>query len=157
MFFIGGGAIAVVVCGGIISFFAYIAAVGPETSVYTSNRIPSRFLRTIESIGALDKDEKIQFFYSDALTDIRDGFYFVSNKKVVLYSQTTDSPLTKISFKDIMDVDMIRDESFFEDSEITLYLHDGQVHSFPVSSEHDRDKQFLNAIKNQSINASESQ
>lgn len=135
-------------CGGILGFMVYLGAYGPETSVYTGNRIPSRFLRTIDSVGALDDDETIVYFYSDAMTDIRDGFYFVSSKKVAVYSQQTgDEPLTAIPFEEIEDVDLYRNESFFEDSEITVYLKNGRIVSFPVSSEFDRDQQFYEAIQ----------
>jgi hypothetical protein len=116
-------------------------------AIYTGNRIPSEFLRTIESVGALDDDESILYFYSDAMTDIRDGFYFVSDRKVVIYSQATgESPLAAIPFDDIVDVELYRNESFFVDSEITIYLKDGRVLSLPVSSEYDRDQQFFDAI-----------
>jgi hypothetical protein len=134
-------------CCGIMAFFGYVGAVGPDTSVYTANRIPQRFMDTIDDVGALDEDEKILYFYSDAMTDILDGFYFVSDKKVVIYSHSFgDEPLTAIAFDDIVDADLYRDESFFDDSEITLYLKDDQVLSFPVSSDSDRDQQFFDAI-----------
>ena len=91
------------------------------------------------------------------MTDIRDGFYFISDRKVVIYSEGTgDSPLTAIPFDDIIDVALYRNKSFFEDSEITLHLEDGQVLSFPVSSEYHRDQQFFDAIHDRTAKASES-
>lgn len=135
-------------CGGIMALLGYVAAYGPETSVYTGNRIPARYLETIKSVGALDNDETIFYFYSDALTDIRDGFYFVSDKKVVIYiEEAGQSPLTAVPFDQIRDTEIYRNEDFFEDSQITLYLEDGQILSFPVSSEFDRDQQFYDAIR----------
>lgn len=145
---LGAGAVGMLICcGGGIGGLAYLGTYAPDTAVYTGNRIPADFLSTVKSVGALDDDEKILFFYSDAITDIRDGFYFVSDQKVVIYAQQKgDSALNKISFDQIADHDLYRDESFFEDSEITLRLKDGQVLSFPVSSEHDRDQKFFDAI-----------
>ena len=134
-------------CGGCFAFLAYMGSVGPETSVYTGNQVPKRFINTMKSVKALDEEEEIRFFYSDGLTDIRDGFYFVSDKKVVSYQQNAATPLTIVQFGEISDLDLFRDESFFEDSMITLELDDGRVVSFPVSSEHDRDQKFFDAIK----------
>lgn len=145
--------IAVVVVVGCVGVLAYLGIYGPDTAVYTGNRVPSRFLRTIKSVGALDEDETILFFYSDALTDIRDGFYFVSNKKVAIYIRETDTPLTAIPFQDIARAELHRSDSFLEDSQITLYLHNGNVHSLPVSNEHDGDRQFFDAIQQRIGNA----
>ena len=91
------------------------------------------------------------------MTDISAGFYFVSDRKVVIYSQATgDSPLTAIPFDDIIEVKLYRNESFFEDSEIMLYLEDGQVLSFPVSSEYERDQLFFDAIHDRTAKESQS-
>ena len=143
----GFGAVVFLFCGGIFASLLYVGTVGPETSVYTGNRVPERFVNTMESVGALDPDETILFFYSDALTDIRDGFYFVSDKRVVIYFQGTASPLTSLPFDEIVDAEIYRDESFFEDSQILLTTRDGQFHALPVSSEYDRDEKFFEAIE----------
>ena len=143
----GGATFVVMMCGGLCAGLIYFGSITPETSVYTGNRVPQKYLRTMRTVGALDDDESLLFFYSDALTDIRDGFYFVSDKRVVIYSQNAVRPLTSLPFEEITDAELYRDESFFEDSEITLYDVDGQIHSFPVSSEYNRDEQFFNAVK----------
>jgi len=134
-------------CGGGLVGVMYIGTVGPETSVYMGNQVPSRFVDTMKAEGALDDDETLLYFYSDALTDIRDGFYFVSDKKVVVYIQGTgDTPLTKIPFDQIETAELFRNESFVEDSQIILFLKDGSPVSFPVSSEYGRDQKFFDAI-----------
>ena len=143
----GFAALIFLFCGGIFASLLYVGTVGPETSVYTGNRVPDRFVSTMEDVGALDPDETILFFYSDALTDIRDGFYFVSDKRVVIYIQGTASPVTSISFDQITEAEIYRDESFFEDSQILLTTREGQFHAFPVSSEYDRDQKFFEAIE----------
>jgi hypothetical protein len=144
----GCATVVILGCGGLVAAVAYLGTYGPDTSVYTGNRIPARFLRTMEDVGALESGETILYFYSDAMTDIRNGFYFVSDRKVAIYSQTTGgTPLTAVPFDQIAEAELYRDESFLDDSEITLQLHDGQVLSFPVSSEFDRDQQFFDAIQ----------
>ncbi len=147
--FLGLGALlCIVCCGGLIAGLAYIGVEGPETSVYTGNQVPARYVKTMREVGALDPNENIRYFYSDSLVDIRDGFYFISNKKLVIFiDDGRESPLTVIPFDQIESTEIFRNESFFEDSEITVVMKDGEVLAFPVSSEFDRDQQFFDAIE----------
>jgi hypothetical protein len=131
----------------VVGLLTYVGTVGPETSVYSGNQLPTRFQETIEEVGALEEGEKIKYFYSDGFTDIRNGFYFVSDRNVVIYSDQLDPALTVIPFAQIDSVHLSRDESFFLDSEITVMLEDGAVYNFPVSSEYDRDSVFFQEIK----------
>ena len=154
-----GGFVAVTMlgCGGLIALIGYVGAYGPETSVYTGNQVPTRFLRIAREVGALDEGEKILFFYSDALANIRNGFYFVSDRKVVVYTEGAgDSPLTVIPFEDIVDAQLYRNESFFEDSQISIRLANDELISFPVSSEYDRDEAFFQAIQQRAAGKGES-
>ncbi len=138
---------------GLIGWVVYVGTYGPDTSVYTANRVPTRFIETMHDLEVLGEDEELLYFYSDAMTDITDGFYFVSDKKVVVYTTLYgDDPLTAIPFDQIQDVSLDRDESFLLDSEITIDLAAGDVISFPVSSEYDRDEDFYNAIRERSPN-----
>lgn len=144
----GFAVVAVLGCAGILGAIAYLGTYAPETAVYTGNRVPSRFRDVAVEVGALDEDETILFFYSDAVLNVRNGFYFVSDKKVAIYlPEAGDEPLTTIAFDQIVDLDFSPSDSFFFDSEITLYLDDGRVISFPVSSDHGRDWQFFEAIQ----------
>ncbi len=143
----GAGILALVCCGGIVMMLGYVGVAGPETSVYAGNQVPERFLATAREVGVLDPGEKVRFFYSDALVDIRQGFYFVSNKKVVVYTDDGRAePAIVIDFDNIANAEIIRNESFFEDSQITIETKDGQYVAFPVSSEFDRDQLFCDAI-----------
>jgi Bacterial PH domain len=145
---IGVVVLVIMPCFGCIGWVAYIGAVGPETSVYTGNEVPQRFIDTATDVGALEPGEDIRFFYSDAVTDIRNGFYFVSDKRVVIYNDYDSAdPLTIVEFDEIEDVSLSRDTSFVFDSEIYIELDDGTPISFPVSSEKDGDVRFLEAIE----------
>ncbi|MCA9189440.1 MAG: PH domain-containing protein [Pirellulaceae bacterium] len=149
MWVVGGGFLLVVVmCAGFIGFAVYVGANGPETSVYVGNQVPAKFLDVAREVDALDDDETVLYFYSDALTDIRKGFYFVSDKRVVIYRQDgSGAPLTTATFDQIADVELARDTSFLTDSQITLQLKSGAPVAFPVSSEYDRDEDFCEAIR----------
>lgn len=135
-------------CAGVVAWLIYIGAAGPDTAIYTGNQVPSRFVATMKDVGALAEDETILYFYSDAMSDIRDGFYFVSDKKVGIYSETAgQTPLITVDFDEIAELYLDRNESFFIDSQITLELKDGRMVSFPVSSEVDRDERFFESIQ----------
>ncbi|MDI1451594.1 hypothetical protein [Polyangium sp. 6x1] len=135
-------------CGGTVGFVMYVGTVGPDTKVYASNEIPRRFLDQVRSHGLLEPDETIKFFYSDALTDIDDGFYFVSDRKVVVYiEEAGDKPATIVPFAKIADAELHREDSFLTDSIITLTLDDGTTVGFPVSNELGRNEKFFDAIK----------
>ena len=151
----GVGGLVVLGCGGIIAVVVYLGDSIPETSIYTGNQVPAEFTRVMKDAGALQEGEKILYFYSDGMMDIRDGFYFVSDRRVVIYSRLTGiSPLTSIPFDEIIDLDLYRNESFFDDSQITLHLDNGEILSFPVSSEYDRDQDFFDAIRDRADNVS---
>ena len=145
----GTGIVLIVICcGGLLAGLVYVGVIGPETSVYVGNRVPERFLKTAREVGALEEGEQVRFFYSDAITDVRDGFYFVSDQKVVIYMEDgRETPLTAIPFDKIEQLDLFRDESFLNDSEITIETSDGDFFAFPVSSEFDRDEAFFKAIE----------
>ncbi|MEX0655564.1 MAG: hypothetical protein WD534_14755 [Phycisphaeraceae bacterium] len=144
---VGIGAVVFLPCLTCVGWIAYVGAVGPETSVYVGNQTPNRFIDIMHDVGALEADEQLQYFYSDAVTDIRNGFYFVSDRHVVIYMEDAGGdPLTIIPFSEIADVTLSRDESFLIDSQIDLERTDGRWFSFPVSSEHDRDVRFHEAI-----------
>ena len=152
---LGGGLLVVLPCGGCLAWIVYLGVYGPETSVYAGNQVPNRFIRLMKNAGALEDDEEILYFYSDGLSDIRNGFYFVSDKKVAIYAQAAGgSPLRVVRFAEIADLDLYRDQSFFTDSRITLELNDGRPVSFPVSSEAGGDQRFFDAIKSRVDKAS---
>ena len=126
----------------------YLGAKGPNTDVYAGNEVPGRFLDTMRELGALEPDERIDYFYSDAVSDIRDGFCFVSDRRVVTFKGDGGAQaLTSVRFDEIADVQLDREESFWVDSQITLKLTDGQVVAFPLSSEHKGDVRFLETVR----------
>ena len=134
-------------CVSCFSLLIFLDANAPATSVYTGNQVPAEYLGVMNDLGVLDSGERINYFYSDAFMDIREGFYFVSDRKVMVYSdQRGQLPSNVVEFADITDVELDRDESFFVDSTITMKLTDGSIVAFPVSSEVNGDKRFYEAI-----------
>ncbi|MCA9311603.1 MAG: hypothetical protein KDA21_10385 [Phycisphaerales bacterium] len=144
-----GGVLAVIVLGclGLFGLLVVIGMSSPETSVYTGNRVPEAYLDILRDVGDLEADETLLFFYSDGFMNIKDGFYYVSDRKVVVYDDDFSPALTSIPFAQIRSVDLSRDTSFMIDSTIFLELDDGRTISFPVSSEEDGDVRFTSAIE----------
>ena len=150
------GGVFLLVCGGCVLGLVFLGVVSPDTSAYKRGWIPQRFLAAAEEVGGLEKGETVEFFYSDALLDVRDGFSYVSDRKVVVYSPVDTPPLIATPFDAIQDVTLERDKSFLIDSTIILETEDAFI-SFPVSREMNRDVEFYEAIRSRSPNLGQAQ
>ncbi len=135
------GTLGVVLVIGIVVFLG-MASMGPETFVVSGRQLPGRYLDKLKDIELVDDGEKIAFFYSDALMDIQDGLYFVSDKKVVAYCKNWNPPAIIVPLDSVVEISFERDESFFEDSGIWVRTRDNTEFSIPVSSEQGGDKRF---------------
>ncbi|MDA3874436.1 MAG: hypothetical protein PF795_10820, partial [Kiritimatiellae bacterium] len=135
------GMIGVVLLLGVVIFFG-MASMGPEIFVVSGRQLPERYVDQLRDLGVVEDDETIAFFYSDALMDIKDGLYFVSDKKVVAYSKDWNPPAIAVPLDSVVALSFERDESFWEDSTIWIQTEDGTEFSIPVSSEQGGDKKF---------------
>jgi hypothetical protein len=130
-----------------IAALCYVGFRGPDTKVYVGNEVPRRFVATIRELGMLEEKEKLRYFYSSALIDIRDGFCFVSDRKVGIYDPEAESPVVQVAFDEIEKAELESSDSWVLDGAITLSLKEGDLVAFDVSSELGRDKMFLAAIR----------
>lgn len=134
-------------CATVVGAVLYIGATAPETKVYASNEIPDKYRDTINDLRLVDPGEPLIWFYSDSIGDIRDGFSFVSDRKVVVYdADNKASPASVVPFQEIADVRLHRESTWLLDSSITLILKDGRTVGFPVSNELDRDQDVYDTI-----------
>jgi len=131
----------------LLLFLIYLRSQAPGTEVVPGRQIKEKFMTEMRSMDLIEPDENILYFYSDAFHDIKDGFYFFSDQKVVVYSQTFDQPEVRVSYDEIVDIEFNRDESFWSDSYITLILNDESTVWFPVSSENGGDLKYYNTLK----------
>ena len=138
---IAGGAFMVLLFFGL----AYIGMVSPETFVYTKNDVPQKYVKEMRELSLLENSERLQYMYSDALFDIKDGIYALTDKHLIIYCDEWSDPKTIIAFNEIIDLYVEYDDSFINDSYITVEYAELQV-SFPVSSEKGRDKDFFNYL-----------
>lgn len=126
---------------------------GPDTSIYLGRQIPKNFMNEINTLGLLESEEEIKYFYSDGFTDIKSGFYFLTDKNLVIYSDMWETPETVIDYDDITSIEFERNTSFLEDSYIKVKTNYGLEMEFPVSSERDRDTEFFQYIADHSLNS----
>ena len=139
-----GLGVLVAVLGG-IGLMA-VGVLAPDTAVYLEDQVPQKYLNEIRELGLTEEDERVIYFYSDAVWDIKAGMYFVSDQHLVLYSEEWEEPQSIIGFEEITDLDVEYDDSFFVDTYVTVETDSGLEVTFPVSSEKGRDKKFVEHI-----------
>ncbi|MCB9914801.1 MAG: hypothetical protein H6828_06575 [Planctomycetes bacterium] len=140
-----GGSFLVLLAGA-LALLAWIRTVTPSTSVHVGGQVPVEYAQTLRDLGALEPDEELVCFYSDAVLRIEEGCYFVSDRKVGVYHELEAPPLVSVPFEEIAEARLERDVSVLTDSHITLVLRDGSEVWLPVSSEEDGDVRFHRAI-----------
>ena len=141
------GIAGVIIVGAVLSPLVYIGAVGPDTTVVAGAQLPERFTEQIRGLGVLEQGEAIRFFYSDALLDIEDGFCLLTDRKVLIYSNTLEEPSVVIPFDQIADIETEPSDSFFIDTQVTLTLTSGEVVWFPLPTENKRDEEFIRVLE----------
>ena len=140
-----GGIFAIGIMGLVI-----LGSIAPETYVYLGHQVPKKYLKEVRALDLLSEDEKIKYFYTDGLVDIKDGMYFVTDRNLVLYCNYWEEPETIIDFNEITKLEVEYDDSFLNDSMIYVETKSGLEVSFPVSSERGRDKKFVEHIRQKS-------
>jgi hypothetical protein len=128
------GAIVVgLIMAAMLGTCVLLIAQAPDTKVLGGRQIPKRYVEQIQSLGILDPDEQIDYFYSDAMFNIEDGFYLLADRRVVIYSRTFDEPAILVLYEEIEEVDGEFSDDWMQDSYILLTLKDGTGLSFPAS------------------------
>ncbi|MDH4262574.1 MAG: hypothetical protein OEV78_05945 [Spirochaetia bacterium] len=130
----------------IIVVLIIIGALSPGTEVIPGKFLKQRYANFIREKKLIDTNEQIEYWYSDAFLDFRKGFYFITNRNVVLYNSEWDRPSYIIPYALILDIKFKHNPSFFEDSKIIIFLIDNSIVELPVSSDNDGDKKFLEKL-----------
>lgn len=125
-----------------IVFLLVIGFMSPETEVLPGKQVNKKYLNFVLAEGLIDPTEDIEFWYSDGFGDFKAGFYFFTDKKVVIYSKDWEEPAMIIPFSEVADMDLEHEPSSMVDSRINLYLFDDTSVFFPVSSEYGGDRKF---------------
>lgn len=131
----------------VISFFIIVVAIGPDTSVIPGKYLKKEYVEFMKQEKLISPGEQIDYWYSDALVDFKSGFYFLTNKKVVIYSSDFYEPAIIIPYSDIVDIQVNQSLSTYENSEIILILKNGSSAFFPLSIENNMDRLFVQKLK----------
>lgn len=124
-------------------FLIFMAEYSPSTEVVPGQVLKREYMEFMRQEGLISLQEKVDYWYSDAFLDFREGFYCITDEKVVLYSSEWVEPAILIPYSEIADIEYYFSDSIYEDSAIVLFLNDSSVLSFPVSSENSGDKRFV--------------
>jgi hypothetical protein len=132
---------------GLFIWLIVVSANGPGTEVVPGRQLKAKYVEFALNEGLMDPSEQIQFWYSDAFSDFTDGFYFFTDKKVVVYNNSWDEPALLMPFDSIQNISFRPDPSFLEDSQLFLELTDGTYVNFPVSSDKGGDLRFHKRLR----------
>lgn len=141
-------------CGGILAFLMalgvgglmYLGTFSPETYAVKGRQMKSAYKRVIKNLELLEENESIEWFYSDGMTDIRDGMYLLTDRRIILYCQEWEEPLFATYFTNLVGAEMETNNSFFMDGSITIETREGDEWFFPISSERGNDDKFFDYL-----------
>ncbi|MDX5418704.1 MAG: hypothetical protein LPK09_05770 [Hymenobacteraceae bacterium] len=132
---------------GLFIWLIVVSANGPGTEVVPGRQLKAKYVEFALNEGLVEPDEQIQFWYSDAFSDFTDGFYFFTDRKVVVYNNSWEAPAILMPFDSIQNIYFESDPSFLEDSQLLLELKDGTYVDFPVSSDNGGDQRFHKRLR----------
>ena len=138
---------APVIVGCVVAIVLFFRSCNPVTGVIPGAQMPREILSKIQTLGFLEENEKIKFFYSDASFDIEEKFYLFTDRKVVGYSQEYEQPAIIIPFQKIENIDADFSESpLLERTKIILTLSDNTLVWFPLPPVEGEDRRFYEAL-----------
>jgi len=123
-----------------------------EGTIHTRAQIPENYIEKINELGLLETTEKIEYLYTDALFELEEGIYFVTNKHLVLFNQEWEPRGYIIPFENIRKVEIKFDYSYINDSIMTVRTLEHVV-SFPLSSNEGKDKLFMKYLSEMIIHS----
>lgn len=131
-----------------IGYLMFISSFWPETEVVPGRMLKKKYLSFVEEQRLIEDGDEIIYWYSDGFTDFKNGFYFFTKEKVVVYSQDWENPAIIVPFNVVDNIYFKQSNSFFEDSLIVLMLNDDTEVWIPVSNEKGGDKRFHKTLFN---------
>jgi hypothetical protein len=121
------------------------AALGPEDEVIPGRQLKARYAREIEELGLLDKNEELAYFYSDAFYSIRNGLYFFTDRKVVLYNEDWEKAKIIVPYNAIVNIELV-DGPKAEKRRINIYQRPNTVLSIPLPDKGSGYRQYYDLL-----------
>lgn len=132
------------ICVGTCTYFLSSM---PPADVMTGANLPREYVQQLKDLGMLEEDETLAFFYSDSVTSISSGVYILTDKRLVLYSDTWATPKVSIPLDEITNVDVNYSNSMLVDSSIVVSTKDAGAFTFPVTMIGGGDKIFFRGLE----------
>ncbi len=126
--------------------FLYWGMNTPPTHVVPGRQLNTRYLDRMKELNVLEDGEEVLYWYSDALSDISEGFYFYTESGVTVYSESYETPIISVRYEEIADMILLGSTNLLEDSQVLLTLNDGSDLVFPVSAEGAGDERFFDLM-----------
>jgi hypothetical protein len=108
---------------------------------------------TIESLMILEPGERILYFYSDGLFDIKEGFYMLTDKALILWGEQFFPegekllvPAVRLALDQITSIGVDYSGSWLSDSPVSVESG-GWSYQFPLSSENGGDRSFITELE----------
>lgn len=126
-------------------FFTYIC-LSPEIEVIPGKMLNKKYINYLKESKLISPKETIFYWYSDALGSFKNSFYFFTDKKLVLHNIDWENTTITIQYSSITNITFQDNNSYSDDSIITITLNDDSTFYFPVSNEYDGDSKFFNKL-----------
>ena len=136
--------IAIIILG--LSALLVVGYYSPETEVISGRQLKKEYADFVKKNKLTDSTENIQYWYSDGFMDFKNGFYFFTEKKIILYNSDWAIPKIEIPLKNIRIINFEKQASSWENGRISLSLKDNTTIDFPLSSEKGGDDKFYNRL-----------
>lgn len=135
-----------------ITIFSFLSSfsIVPSTQVIEGEKLYSFHESFFESIGALDEDEKVLYFYSTGFLSYKEDGNFFTDRRVVSYWRDPgpeEFHIAQAEYSEIQSIDPEFTDSFLDDSIIKITLKDDTHFSLYVSNELGKDHVFYESLK----------
>ena len=133
----------------VILFVSYGVFTGQlsSTEVLAGVKIPPRQHAEVAKIAGLNPNERITFFYSASMTPAGDG-NLVTDQRIASYSVDGSGKwIDDVPLVDVASADIMRGETWVDDSVITVYRRDGTSVILYASRENNGDLRMFKAIQ----------
>jgi len=141
------GKIIAALLGAIVLIYIFLAGLGPETYVISGKEIPKKYMQVIRDLGLIEEGENVQLFYSDAFYNIKDGMYFLTEKRLVIYSRDWTTEKVSTLFSEIVEIVPEIGNSSWDDSVIWVSTKNAGELRVPVSNEDGGSERFYEYLK----------
>ncbi len=128
-----------------------LPATVPETAVLQGDQLSTDLHAIVESLDILEPTERILYFYSDGIWDIKEGFYLLTNQALILWGENfvpegTAIPVIRLAPSEITSIGVYYSDSWIEDSVVRIDSG-GWNYQFPLSVENGGDRSFITALE----------